>query len=176
MIGMSLQLFCGVINWGECLGEKGAWDTLIWFPVLIGMAGQLQAMGFVDYLASSVAAGLSSMSLEWPQVFALLHVSYFGIHYFFASQTAQAVALNTAFIAMMLAAGTPPLLAALSMGFNTSIQCAVTHYASGQAASYFTAGYVDMPDWFKMGAVMGVIHFLIWAVVGGIWWKVIGLY
>ena len=31
MLGMSLQLVSGVISWADCLHEKGAWDTLLWF-------------------------------------------------------------------------------------------------------------------------------------------------
>ena len=50
MLGMSLQLFTGVITWADCLSEKGAWDTLVWFAVLIGMSSQLNAMGFISFL------------------------------------------------------------------------------------------------------------------------------
>jgi len=45
MLGLSLQLASGVITWQNCLEEKGAWDTLIWFAVLIGMSSQLNQVG-----------------------------------------------------------------------------------------------------------------------------------
>lgn len=38
------------------------------------------------------------------------------------------------------------------------------------------AGYVDLPDVFKMGLVMAFINAIIWAVVGSFWWKFLGLY
>ena len=32
------------------------------------------------------------------------------------------------------------------------------------------------PTTFKLGGVLGVVNLLIWGVIGGAWWKVIGLY
>ena len=42
--------------------------------------------------------------------------------------------------------------------------------------SYSTAGYVDLPDVFKVGFIMAVINTIIWGVVGAFWWKFLGLY
>jgi DASS family divalent anion:Na+ symporter len=176
MLGMSLQLVSGVISWADCLNEKGAWDTLLWFAVLIGMSSQLNQMGFIGFLSDTVAANLAKLSMGWGQVFVLLHACYFFIHYLFASQTAQVAALSTAFMAMMIASGAPPLLAGLTMAFHTNLFGAITHYASGQGAVYFGAGYVDLPTTFKLGGVLGVVNLLIWGVIGGAWWKIIGLY
>ena len=176
MFGMSLQLISGVISWAECLNEKGAWDTLLWFAVLIGMSGQLNALGFIDYLSTTVAGALTAANLAWPQVMLLLHGCYFSIHYLFASQTAQVAALSTAFMAMMMAAGAPPILVGLTMAFHTNLFGGITHYASGQSACYFGAGFVELKDYFRIGAICGVANVLIWLVFGGLWWKVIGLY
>ena len=118
MLGMSLQLVTGVITWQDCLNEKGAWDTLLWFAVLIGMSSQLNQMGFISFLSDSVAAALAKLSMGWQQVFVLLHACYFFIHYLFASQTAQVAALSTAFMAMMIASGAPPMLAGLTVAFH----------------------------------------------------------
>ncbi len=59
----------------------------------------------LQYFADLVSGRLTAMNLGWPSVFALLNVTYFGLHYMFASQTAHVGALYTAFLAMMLAAG-----------------------------------------------------------------------
>ena len=40
----------------------------------------------------------------------------------------------------------------------------------------FAAGYVDLPDVFKIGFVMATINAIIWGVVGTFWWKFLGLY
>ena len=176
MLGMSLQLFTGVITWADCLNEKGAWDTLLWFAVLIGMSAQLNQLGFISFLSDTVAGALAKTAMGWQQTFVLLHACYFGIHYLFASQTAQVAALSTAFMAMMIASGAPPMLAGLTMAFHTNLFGAITHYASGQGAVYFGAGFVDLPTTFKLGGILGIVNVLIWGVVGGAWWKVIGLY
>lgn len=41
---------------------------------------------------------------------------------------------------------------------------------------FLTAGYVDLPDIFKMGLVMAFVNAIIWGVVGSFWWKFLGLY
>jgi di/tricarboxylate transporter len=38
------------------------------------------------------------------------------------------------------------------------------------------AGYVDLPDVFKLGFTTAAINAVIWGVVGSIWWKFLGLY
>ncbi|KAL5714841.1 cytochrome P450-dit2 [Ranunculus cassubicifolius] len=38
------------------------------------------------------------------------------------------------------------------------------------------AGYVELPDIFKMGFVMSVVNAVIWGGVGTFWWKFLGLY
>ncbi|KAJ6866332.1 dicarboxylate transporter 2.1 [Populus alba x Populus x berolinensis] len=176
MIGLSILLLLGVLDWDDCLIEKSAWDTLVWFAVLVGMAGQLTNLGVVTWMSSCVAKVLQSVSLSWPAAFGILQASYFLIHYLFASQTGHVGALYSAFLAMHLAAGVPGLLAALALAYNTNLFGAITHYSSGQAAVYYGAGYVDLPDVFKMGFTMALINAIIWGVTGTFWWKFLGLY
>ncbi|CAB4289702.1 unnamed protein product [Prunus armeniaca] len=176
MIGLSILLLLGVLDWDDCLSEKSAWDTLAWFSVLVGMAGQLTNLGIVNWMSNSVANTLQSYSLSWPAAFCVLQAAYFSIHYLFASQTGHVGALYSAFLAMHLAAGVPGVLAALALAYNTNLFGAITHYSSGQAAVYYGAGYVDLPDVFKLGFVMAIINAVIWAVVGSFWWKFLGLY
>nr|GMC78530.1 dicarboxylate transporter 2.1, chloroplastic-like [Ipomoea batatas] len=176
MLGLSILLLLGVLDWDDCLSEKSAWDTLAWFAVLVGMASQLTNLGIVSWMSNCVAKSLQSLSLSWPAAFLILQASYFCIHYLFASQTGHVGALYSAFLAMNLASGVPGVLAALGLAYNTNIFGALTHYSSGQAAVYFGAGYVDLPDVFKFGFIMAVINALIWGVVGTFWWKFLGLY
>ncbi|KAF2320423.1 hypothetical protein GH714_027670 [Hevea brasiliensis] len=176
MIALSILLLLGVLDWDDCLSEKSAWDTLAWFAVLVGMAGQLTNLGIVAWMSGCVAKILQSLSLSWPAAFVVLQASYFFIHYLFASQTGHVGALYSAFLAMHLAAGVPGVLAALALAYNTNLFGALTHYSSGQAAVYYGAGYVDLPDVFKMGFVMALVNAIIWGTVGTAWWKFLGLY
>ena len=137
MLGLSILLLWGVLDWEDCLTEKSAWDTLAWFAVLVGMAGQLTNLGIVTWMSGCVAKFLQSFSLSWPAAFAVLQAAYFLIHYMFASQTGHVGALFSAFLAMHLASGVPGVLAALALAYNTNLFGAITHYSSGQAAVYY---------------------------------------
>ena len=176
MVGLSSLLVTGVLSWADCLAERSAWDTLMWFAVLVGMSGQLNALGLVSFLSDSVGAALATLSLSWPAVLVLLNLAYFGMHYMFASQTAHVGALVAAFMGVMVISGVPPILATLTLAFNTNLFGAISHYSSGQAAVYYGAGYVDLPTTFRIGAACAVSNLLIWGVSGALWWKVVGLY
>ncbi|KAF6152125.1 hypothetical protein GIB67_031447 [Kingdonia uniflora] len=41
---------------------------------------------------------------------------------------------------------------------------------------FFAAGYVELPDIFRVGFVMAIVNAVIWGGVGTIWWKFLGLY
>jgi len=137
MIGLSILLLSGVLDWNDCLNEKSAWDTLAWFAILVGMASQLTNLGIVNWMSDCVANNLRAFSLSWPAALAVLQAAYFFIHYLFASQTGHVGALYSAFLAMHRAAGVPGVLAALALGYNTNLFGAITHYSSGQAAVYY---------------------------------------
>lgn len=154
MIGLSILLILGVLDWNDCLSEKSAWDTLAWFAILVGMASQLTNLGVVAWISDSVAKFLQSFSLSWPAAFGVLQAAYFFIHYLFASQTGHVGALYSAFLAMHIAAGVPGILAALALGYNTNLFGAITHYSSGQAAVYYGGMYAN-----AMQALFYVLHF-----------------
>ncbi|KAK9130122.1 hypothetical protein Sjap_010609 [Stephania japonica] len=137
LLGLSVLLLRGVVTWDDCLSEKSAWDTFMWFAVLAGMASQLSDLGIVAWLSDCVAKSLQSFSLSWIMTFAILQAAYFFIHYIFASQVAHVGALYSSFLAMHLAYGVPSVLAALTLAFNTNLFGALTHYSSAPAAAYF---------------------------------------
>ena len=76
----------------------------------------------------------------------------------------------------MLAGGVPPMLAAMTLAYNVNLFGALTHYASGQAAVYYGAGYMELTEVFKTGGIVAAVNLLIWGVVGMGWWKVLGWY
>ena len=70
--------------------------------------------------------------------------------------------------------GVPPVLATLSLGYNTNLFGNITHYASGQAAIYFGNDYVTLPEWFSLGFIYGVLSLIIVIGFGWPWWKFLG--
>lgn len=44
LLALSLLLLTGVLTWRDCLQYTPAWDTLIWFGVVIGMSTNLNTL------------------------------------------------------------------------------------------------------------------------------------
>jgi DASS family divalent anion:Na+ symporter len=86
------------------------------------------------------------------------------------------VALYSALVAVMVAAGIPPYLAALSMAYASSLCGSLTHYAAGPAPIYFGSGYIKQHTWWKLGFYISIINLVIWIGIGPVWWKVLGLW
>ncbi|MCE5081391.1 DASS family sodium-coupled anion symporter, partial [Staphylococcus epidermidis] len=93
-IALALLLLTGVLAWSDILNETGAWNTLVWFSVLVLMAEQLNKLGFIPWLSKLIAQGLNGFS--WPIVLVLLILFYFYSHYLFASATAHVSAMYAA--------------------------------------------------------------------------------
>ncbi|HET7768328.1 MAG TPA: anion permease, partial [Chloroflexota bacterium] len=81
-----------------------------------------------------------------------------------------------AFLAVALAVGTPPLLAALVLAFFSNLFSSMTHYGTGPAPIMFGSGYVGVGTWWKLGALISVVNIVIWLGIGGAVWKVMGLW
>ncbi|WP_043498342.1 anion permease [Georgenia sp. SUBG003] len=174
LVGLVVLLATGVLTWDDIKRETQAWDTLVWFAVLVMMATQLNALGLIPWLSGEMSTIVSGMG--WQSAFVLLTLVYFFSHYLFASNTAHISAMYAAFLATALMAGAPPLLAALVLGFISSLFASVTHYSSGPAPVLFGAGYVPVGAWWRTGFVVSLVNIAIWMGVGGAWLKVIGMW
>lgn len=172
LLGLTVLLLTNVLTFDDMLKEKDAWHTLIWFAILVTMAEFLQEFGFVGWFSDLVSAHVSG--LKWQTAFAILIGVYFYSHYFFASNTAHVGAMYAAFLTVAIGAGTPPLLAALSLGYCSSLFSHMTHYGSSSAVVLFGTGYVSVSDWWKLGFIISLVSIAIWGGIGGLWWKVLG--
>ncbi|MEH6365339.1 MAG: anion permease, partial [Pseudomonas marincola] len=154
--------------------EKTAWDTITWFAALVMMAGYLGKLGLIGWFSGVIQQNVGALGFGWAGVIAMLVLVYFYAHYFFASTTAHITAMYAAFLAAGIALGAPPLLLALILAFSSSLMMSLTHYATGTAPIVFGSGFVSLGRWWIAGFIMSVVNLLIWAVVGGAWWKVLG--
>jgi DASS family divalent anion:Na+ symporter len=174
LAGVSAILLARVLTWDDLLAEHRAWDALIWFGPLVMMADQLNEIGVIKILSGK----LFGLMAGWPWGLALLALvaSYCYIHYTFASMTAHVTALYPGFLAAALAAGVPPMMAALPLAYFSNLNAAMTHYGTGSAPVYFGTGYVRQGDWWRLGFWISVINLVIWMGIGPIWWKLIGIW
>lgn len=173
-LGLSILLVTGVLTWDDILKEKTAWDTITWFAALVMMAGYLGKLGLIGWFSGVIQQNVGALGFGWAGVIAMLVLVYFYAHYFFASTTAHITAMYAAFLAAGIALGAPPLLLALILAFSSSLMMSLTHYATGTAPIVFGSGFVSLGRWWIAGFIMSVVNLLIWAVVGGAWWKVLG--
>jgi len=174
LTGLLVLLLTGVLTWQDLLEERGAWDTLVWFSALVMMATFLSKLGLIPWFSKEMGGLVAGT--YWVTAFAILVLVYFYSHYFFASQTAHISAMYPAFLAVALGLGAPPLLAALVLAFSSNLFSSLTHYATGPAPVYFGAGYVELGTWWGLGFLISVINIVIWVGLGGLWWKVLGLW
>jgi len=176
LLGLSILLVTGILKWKECLSYTPAWDMLIWFSILVAMSSQLTATGVTQYFTGQISAFMGQFTTSWVTTFYFLHAFYFLMHYLVASQTAHVAALYTAFLSLMIAAGVPPVLGALTLGFNNSLFGGITTFSSSQAAIYYGTGYLDLKEVFLVGGIMAVTYYIVFGTLGMLWWRMIGLY
>ena len=174
LAGICAQMISGLLRWEELLGETKAWDVMLWFAPLIMMADELNSGGVVKVLSESLFAQLAG--LPWLAGLLILALAYFYIHYAFASLTAHVTAFFPAFFTAAIATGAPPMLAALPLAYFSNLNAGITHYGTGSAPVFFGAGYVDEREWWRIGFLVSLVNVAVWLGIGGVWWKVIGLW
>jgi DASS family divalent anion:Na+ symporter len=174
LLGISVLLITGVLDWEDLINERSAWSVFIWYGGLIRMAEALGQTGITKRFAEASA----SLTTDWRWWLALasLLLIYFYAHYVFASITAHVTAMFTPFLIVILAAGTPTYLAILSLAYFSNLGASLTHYGTTPAPIYFGAGYTTQRTWWTLGLITSLVTIAVWSLVGFTWWKVLGLW
>ena len=173
LIGVALLSITKVLSWNEILEEHKAWNILIWFSILLTMATYLDRFGFIPWVSQVMGNSVSQMF--WQLAFLILCLAYFYSNYFFASKAVRASAMYPAFLSVAVSVGTPAIYAALALAFLTNLSGCLTHYGTAVAPMYFSSGYVDAATWWKLGFILSLVYLPVWLIIGGLWWKLMGL-
>ncbi|WP_213954827.1 MULTISPECIES: DASS family sodium-coupled anion symporter [unclassified Variovorax] len=175
-LGLFVLIITGTIDWDDVLSEKSAWDTLVWFGALVMMAEQLNKLGVITWFSEAMKDAIVASGMGWLAIAATLVLAFVFSHYLFASTTAHISAMLLAFLAvgaqLIPAEYAAPFM--LMMAAGSSIMMTLTHYATGTSPIIFGSGFVTLGVWWRVGFVMCVVELLIFAVLGGVWWKVLG--
>lgn len=168
LVVICLMMVLNVVTWDDVTKNSAAWNTLAWFATLVALADGLTRVGFVKWFAESVAGQLTGVSPS-VAVLALLLINFFG-HYLFASITAHV----TAMIPVLLAVGStiPGVnIHALALGLclQLGIMGIITPYATGPSPVYYGSGYLPAADYWRLGAIFGLIFFAVFLVIGVPW-------
>lgn len=174
LLGLCLMLAFGAITWQDVLDERAAWDALIWFGGLVGMATMLSELGLMTWFSEHVGQYVDGWS--WPVALIVLVFVYIYSHYLFASLAAHATAFFVPFLTVAVAAGAPAYMAALAFAFSSSLCASLTHYGGGPSPVYWGAGYADVKQWWSVGFAASLLHILVWIGIGPFWWHALGLF
>ena len=168
LLVVALMLLTKVFSWEQVLHYPAAWNTLVWLATLVTLADGLNRVGFVAWFAASVAGLLAGFS-PISAMFVLIAIFFFS-HYMFASGTAHA----TAMLPVMLGVGStikglPMQPYALLLCLTLGIMGVISPYGTAPNLIYCGSGYLPMRDFWRLGAIFGVIYFVLFAVVGVPW-------
>ncbi len=165
LVVISLMLLTKVVTWDDMLSNKQAWNTFAWFATLVALADGLNKTGFVKWFADTIATHMSGFS---PTIAAIVLVLiFFFTHYMFASVTAH----TTAMLPVMLAVGsTIPNMEmeqfALMLVLTLGIMGILTPYGTGPSPVYYGSGYLPAADYWRLGAIFGVIYIIVFLLIG----------
>lgn len=172
--GVALLFLLGVVGWKEVLGQWAAWDTLIWFGAILGLAAGLVDLGFVKWMGAQLSTAFPGWS--WVAAFVGLGLVYIYVHYAFATASGHVAALYPPFVLAAVAAGAPPMLVAITFGIFSNLMWGLTEYAGGPGPIYFGQGYFQRPRFYYLNLVVTTMNVAITFTVGLAWWKMIGLW
>ncbi|MDR0762702.1 MAG: DASS family sodium-coupled anion symporter [Campylobacteraceae bacterium] len=158
------MLAAKIISWNDFLSNKPAWNVLTWFATLVALAGGLKNVGFLDWLSFILKGNLESFS-PGAAVIGLI-LAFYLLHYFFASTTAHVTALLTLFIVIAQAIpGIDIYLVTVLMMLSLGIMGIITPYGTGPSPVYFGSGYIKGGEFWKLGAIFGLIFLVVFLVV-----------
>jgi L-tartrate/succinate antiporter len=169
-----LMVILGVVTWDDVIGQKQAWNVLIWFGTLVTLAGGLAETGFVPWVAKALAPAFSGLTL-YATVTAIV-ITFFVLHYCFASITAHTATLLPVFLGVAAAIpGISPVRWALLLGYSLGLMGVLTFYASGQSVIYYASGYISRRDFWVLGLVVGAIYMGVYLAIIVPWLAFLGV-
>jgi L-tartrate/succinate antiporter len=168
IVVIALMVMTGVVKWDDVVANKAAWNTLVWFATLVALADGLSKVGFVKWFADSV--GTQVVGFSPTAVVVVLVAVFFFTHYLFASVTAHATAMLPVMLAVgMGIPGVDIRTLALMLSLTLGIMGILTPYATGPSPVYFGSGYIPSRDYWRLGAIFGLIYFAVFMAVAWVW-------
>lgn len=175
LIGVLVLILSGVLTWEEALNEKGAWDTMVWFAVLLMMSGFLGKLGVMAWAGNEIKGLIGGEGTHPALIIITTTLIYLYIHYFFASVTAHIAVFYAIFVGLLIQlGGMNPLPAALLLAYVSSLSAGLTHYGNASAPIFYNAGYLTTIEWWRSGLLVSLLNLLVWGGIGFSWWSFLG--
>lgn len=160
-----------ILTWKDILETKGAWNLLIWFASLMMMVNYLGELGMIEWFNQIISDKLSVLNWSPSIYYISLTIIYYLMHYVFASNVAQALALYQSFLIIGISMGVPNVMMASSLAISSVLYGTLTHYSSGSGAIYFGSGHFTVYEWCRIGFFTMLFHLTIILTIGSMWWS-----
>lgn len=165
LLVLSLMIVTGIVTWDDVLGNKQAWNVLVWFGTLVTLAEGLNRVGFLKWISEAAAKSMTGMPI--PMMMVLLIAFFFVAHYMFASITAHTTGLLPVVLATAMAVpGVPVKMFAMLLCYSLGLMGVITPYATGPSPIYYGSGYISRGAYWTLGLVFGAIYLGVLLLVG----------
>lgn len=156
---ISLMLVTGVVEFGDIVAEKSAWEVFFYFTSLLTLSSGLNEIGLIKWFATEYAKPLAPLSPTMAMI--LLVALFFWIHYGFSSITSHAAAVLPVVLAVGSGIpGMPVQTLTLLCVYSLGLMGVISPYATGPAPMYFGSGYIGRGAFWKFGLIFGLIYFI----------------
>jgi L-tartrate/succinate antiporter len=136
LLAVSLMVLLGMVSWGDLVGNRAAWNTMILLATLVSLADGLSRVGFIRWFDEVIALHLRGFA-PITTLYVLVGI-YFFAHYMFASITPHTSAMLPVMLAVgMGIPGMPVRQLALLLAMTHGIMGVITPYATGPAPVFF---------------------------------------
>jgi DASS family divalent anion:Na+ symporter len=166
-LGLGVLLATGVITAQDIAKQGDVLATFIWFAVLFTLSSQLNALGFMAFIGTRLAHGLSGLAS--PTAGLVLVAAYILLHYVFVSQTAHLLALFGVFLGVGVKLGVNPSVLAFQLLFATNYFSVITPQGSSANLLFAGSGYLSQGDLYRLGAITTAASAAIYFVIGTAW-------
>ena len=168
MFVVLLMVVCGVVTWEQVIGHAQAWNVLIWFATLVTLAGGLVEVGFIQWVARSLAPGFERLG-PYTAIVAVVSAYYF-LHYFFASITAHSASMLPVFLAVaVMIPGVAPKHWGLLLSYPLGLMGVLTTYTAGHNPIYYGSGYISRKAFWALGLVLGTFYLVTYLAIAVPW-------
>ena len=164
---VAMMVLTRVISWDDVIGNKPAWNILVWFATLVALASGLNDVGVLKWIGKGTESYLSGLTPTMLMISMI--VFFFILHYFFASLTAHTTALLPIFVVIAAKLIAPEQLMTFMILLTSAIGLMgiITPYGTGPSPIWYGAGYISQGRWWALGAIFALIFMsvLIFGVV-----------
>lgn len=167
LAGIIALLAMRIVSYKEVLKEEKAWDILLWLAPLIAITDYLNKEGVISWIVSAIQTPIAGMNPI--ALYVVLALFYVYIHYFLTSLLVHLQAFFLPFVGILAEQGMNPLVIGMVFAMLTCISPSTTHYGTGTAAIYYSAGYMSQKEWWRTGFIVSAIEILLIAGIGFVW-------